>query len=80
MEDAEALKKRKEKLELERDIARLERRAHSMGLLTTVLGWSWWLYAPVAGLGLFIMGNAPGDGFWVGVALLVPAIAKILSR
>jgi hypothetical protein len=84
--EIEELKKRKEELELKRDIAKLERRELHEQKLESVSKWSWKWVGPltVAGLYFLVGGIAewPGKGVAVpiGLVMLSPAFLKIFNK
>ncbi len=91
MADLENLKKRKEQLELERDIARLEREArvgHAVSEgVSNVTKWSWKWVAPLTALGLwwFLMGTFDMKQYQtilyiIGGVLLIPFVLKLLGN
>ena len=95
MDDLEKLKKHKERLELERDIARLEREArlgqavsesvHNVSAnVERASKWSLIWVVPVTLFGLFFLflaANKDSAGHaTAGVILLIPALAKVFGK
>lgn len=95
MANIDDLRKRKEELELQRDIARLEREARvaqnvSDGMqevgakVDKIAKWSWYWVFPVTLLGafaLFLALNKSSVGhFVVAALLLVPIAAKLIGK
>lgn len=76
----EELKKRKEQLLLEQEVARLERRQK----IGKAGGWSWKWVAPVAAVGAycFIGGMAEGNGaaIVIGILALTPVGMKLYFK
>jgi hypothetical protein len=85
MHEVEDLRKRRDFLELERDIAQLERRAR---IKKMVSGWSWLWVAPLS-LGAAVsliggLGSPSLDGalnlILFGVILICPAVFKLILK
>lgn len=87
MDDFEELKRRKEKLELEHDIARLERKA---GFAKATAEWRWAWVGTLGILGVISLmtsvakfDQSPNDwGMFliIGLLLVAPAYAKIRNK
>jgi hypothetical protein len=75
MTELEALKRRKEQLLLEQEVARLERKQQ----MSKAGNWSWWWVAPVSGFGafLFIAGLNGGEPAPVIIGLAGIALAGL---
>lgn len=85
MSDLEELRRRKEELELQRQIARLERREQIGSAAERVKDrtarWSWWVVGPLTFIGgiftLHGFGNGGVPSAIFGLALLLPVLAKL---
>lgn len=76
MSNLDELKKRKEQLLLEQEVAKLERKQQ----LGTAGNWSWWWVGPLAAVGafLFLVGLDKKDAVPIAMAFfaLIPVVLK----
>jgi glycerol-3-phosphate acyltransferase PlsY len=86
MSDLEELEKRKQELELRRDIANLEHKERTRvgrsKLSGTITSWRWWWVGPLSILGVFwsiagFDGGEPGAGV-LGIIFTLPLILKLI--
>lgn len=72
----EELKKRKEQLLLEQEVARLERKQN----IGKAGGWAWWWVAPLALLGAFLLLVGIGEKEAVPLVLSLFALAPLAMK
>jgi len=80
LSNLETLRQRKEQLQLEQEVAKLERQQ----ALGKVGAWAWWWVAPMAAAGglLLIVGADGGEASAavLGLMLIVPLVLKFCFR